>query len=56
MSWSGDPSLNEQSLTGTNATMGSPTHMAPERWLSAKSVDHRSDVWSLGAVILDGYG
>ncbi len=42
-----------QSLTGTNATMGSPTHMAPEQWISAKSVDHRSDIWSLGAVLFE---
>jgi serine/threonine protein kinase len=38
----------EQGLTQTSALMGSPQYMSPEQLRSAKQVDARTDIWSLG--------
>jgi serine/threonine protein kinase len=38
------------SATKTNVVMGSPYYMSPEALVSAKTSDHRSDLWSLGVV------
>jgi serine/threonine-protein kinase len=38
-------------LTDTKAVFGSPAYMSPEQIRSAKSVDVRSDVWTLGVVL-----
>jgi serine/threonine protein kinase len=40
-------------ITSTQAVMGSPHYMSPEQLVSAKHVDHRSDVWSLGIVLYE---
>jgi len=40
-------------LTRTHAAMGSPTYMSPEQMRSAKDVDSRADIWSLGVVIFE---
>lgn len=37
--------------TTTVGTMGSPAYMSPEQAKSAKHVDERSDIWSLGAIL-----
>jgi eukaryotic-like serine/threonine-protein kinase len=37
--------------TRTGVIMGSPSYMSPEQVRSAKGVDHRSDLWSLGLVM-----
>ncbi len=42
------------SLTQTNAVMGSPLYMSPEQFRSAKKVDARSDIWSLGVILYEG--
>ncbi|MBM4363359.1 MAG: serine/threonine protein kinase, partial [Deltaproteobacteria bacterium] len=43
----------DQSLTKTSAMMGSPLYMSPEQMRSARSVDARSDLWSLGAILFE---
>jgi serine/threonine-protein kinase len=40
-------------ITSTQAVMGSPVYMSPEQLVSAKSVDARSDIWSLGVVLYE---
>jgi eukaryotic-like serine/threonine-protein kinase len=41
----------EESLTGTDVLMGSPRYMAPEQLRSARDVDTRADIWSLGVIL-----
>jgi eukaryotic-like serine/threonine-protein kinase len=38
-------------ITSTEAVLGSPTFMSPEQLKSAKYVDARADIWSLGLVL-----
>ncbi len=39
------------SLTATKAVFGSPLFMSPEQVRSAKRVDERTDIWSLGIIL-----
>ncbi|EYF01434.1 serine/threonine-protein kinase [Chondromyces apiculatus] len=39
------------SLTQTEMMLGSPLYMSPEQMRSAKTVDHRADIWSMGALL-----
>jgi len=41
----------QSSLTGTNTLMGTIPYMSPEQLLSAKDIDARADIWSLGVVL-----
>ncbi|HYP87695.1 MAG TPA: protein kinase, partial [Polyangiaceae bacterium] len=49
----GGSSVEELSLTKTAALIGSPLYMAPEQMRSAKDVDTRADIWSLGAKLYE---
>ncbi len=51
---SGDQNTTvDPKLTETQAVFGSPTYMSPEQIRSAKHVDQRSDVWSLGVALFE---
>jgi hypothetical protein len=47
----GSPS--DASVTRTQEVMGSPGYMSPEQMRSAKNVDGRSDIWSLGIILYE---
>lgn len=49
----GTATAEEMSLTKTSAWIGSPLYMAPEQMQSARDVDHRADIWSLGAILYE---
>ena len=40
-------------LTRTHVMMGSPLYMSPEQIRNAKTVDRRSDIWSLGIILFE---
>jgi serine/threonine-protein kinase len=40
-------------LTQTQTSMGSPLYMSPEQMRSARDVDARTDIWSLGVVLFE---
>jgi eukaryotic-like serine/threonine-protein kinase len=41
------------SLTQSSTVLGSPLYMAPEQMRSARNVDVRGDVWSLGVILYE---
>jgi serine/threonine protein kinase len=45
------PEEGNPDLTLTNTVLGSPSYMSPEQLRSAKDVDPRTDIWSLGVVL-----
>jgi serine/threonine protein kinase len=57
--WRGDPGRGawndaaDETLTEEGQLVGSPRYMSPEQIASARTVDARSDVWSLGVVLYE---
>ncbi len=47
------PRSAELALTQTASMLGTPTYMSPEQMRSARTVDPRSDIWSLGTVLYE---
>jgi serine/threonine-protein kinase len=44
---------HDHSITTTNVLFGSPLYMSPEQMSSAKAVDVRTDIWSLGVILYE---
>jgi serine/threonine-protein kinase len=44
---------DDVSVTASHAVLGSPLYMSPEQLASSRSVDARSDVWSLGVMLYE---
>jgi serine/threonine-protein kinase len=47
------PSGADLGMTRTSAVIGSPLYMSPEQMQSSKTVDARTDVWALGAILYE---
>jgi serine/threonine-protein kinase len=45
------PNDGDDELTKTQAVLGSPSYMSPEQMRSARTVDARTDIWSLGVIL-----
>ena len=43
----------DANMTATASVMGSPAYMSPEQVRSAKNVDTRTDIWSLGMILYE---
>jgi serine/threonine protein kinase len=46
----GDPST---AITASGALIGTPSYMAPEQLFGEKVLDHRVDVWAIGAILYE---
>jgi chaperonin GroEL len=44
---------SDVALTRSTAVMGSPLYMSPEQLKSSRAVDHRTDIWALGAILFE---
>jgi serine/threonine protein kinase len=49
----GGPGEADSALTGSAVAMGSAEYMSPEQMMSARDVDARADIWSLGVCLYE---
>ena len=47
------PAMAGNDMTRTTALVGSPYYMSPEQLQSSKTVDTRTDIWSLGIILYE---
>jgi serine/threonine protein kinase len=47
------PGAGSGPLTETGTLMGTPQYMSPEQVFGERDIDHRSDIWSLGAIFYE---
>jgi len=50
---SDDPEGRSPNLTRTNSALGTPLYMSPEQARSPRDVDHRADLYSVGAMLYE---
>lgn len=48
-----DSGEDAHALTASSTSLGTPSYMSPEQVRDSKTVDPRSDVWALGAVLFE---
>ncbi len=48
-----DPQGRSAQLTRTNSALGTPLYMSPEQARSPRDVDHRTDLYSVGAILYE---
>ncbi len=48
-----DPATESGVITGTGTMLGTPCYMSPEQSFGEKSIDCRTDIWSLGAMLYE---
>lgn len=48
-----NPALGSSSQTRTGAILGTPYYMSPEQAEGNRSIDHRTDLWSLGVIAFE---
>jgi serine/threonine-protein kinase len=47
------PRRGRRAVTEPGIGLGTAAYMAPEQWRSARDVDHRADIWSLGVIVYE---